>query len=216
MTFVRSLALASFVALSFASVACGGSDQASSEADSKVTLTGSIGGGGVSTKGFAGISTSAGLHVTAHEVHKRGERGRNVEVAVGSGGYFSVDLARGSRWLVTVDDAQGGSAIVSFGGKNVIATASDGEGARVDVGSLHVVGGQAQCDVTIDGRFGLQATLAEVDDVIVAANGVILEARAAAAEAQAAAAEAQKSALDAANAARNAADEARTAAGMVP
>ncbi len=207
MTFVRSLSLVSVVALAFASVACGGSDPGSS--DGAVTMTGRVGGSS-STKTFTGVSTSGeNLRVVAHEVHKRGEHGRNVEVNVASDGFFSVDLARGSRWMITVDDASGGSAIVSFGGKSVVAAGKDGGSARVDVGSLHVVGGEAQCDVSIDGKFDLAATLAEADEIIEEANGMILDAQAAAAEAQQAALAA---ANDAQNAAQSAQDQANAAA----
>ena len=210
MTFVRSISLVSFVALAFAQVACGGSDQGSSS--DKVTMTGRVGGNGVATQAFTGISTSGGLHVIAHEVHKRGQEGRNVEVNVGKDGWFSVDLDRGARWMITVDDASGGSAVVSFGGKSVIATGKDGGHAQVDIGSLHVVGGEARCDVTIDGKFDLAATLAEADEIIEAANGAVLEARAAAEEAQKAALAAAADAQDQAKAAQDQANAAAAAA----
>jgi hypothetical protein len=179
---------------------------------SKVTLAGRIGTGSVSTRAFVGVSGSgSSLHVAARELHKRGVTGRTVNVDVSGDGSFKLDVARGSRWVVTIDDSVGGSSIVKFGdGESAISVGSDrsaGTGT-VDVGNIHITGGEASCDVVIDGKFGLQSTLVELDDVFQAANGALIEAKAALEEAQKAADDARK----AADAARDAADDARKAA----
>jgi hypothetical protein len=190
------------VVVSLLAVACGSSSESTAQDHGKVTLSGKVGGGSSTTQSFGGVSdTSGGLHVTAHEVFKKGAaEGRNVSVAVGADGSWSVAIARGSRWMVTVDSADGHSAMVMFGAEDVITVRADGGESRVDIGDLHVTGGTANANVTFDG-FDLQATLAAADDAIVDAQGAILDAEQAAqeavAEANAAVADAEKAAEDA-------------------
>jgi hypothetical protein len=184
---------------------------------SNVMLTGNVGGssgaGSAKTQSYGSVSTaSAGLHVTAHEVHARGIAGRNVDVTVASDGSFNVGLDRGKRWLITVDDAEGHSAIVTFGnGQNVLSVSANSNSSRVDVGGLSVIGGEARSAIQLDTRLGIEATLAGLDDVFEAANGAIIAAQKAVEEARLAAEAALKaadSALDAAEQARKAAEEA--------
>ncbi len=206
----RSLA---FVVLSLAAVACGSSS--ADESSSKVTLAGRVGGGSTSTKSFGGITaTSQGLQVTAHEVFKKGDHGSNVDVAVGADGSWSVDVARGERWILTIDSADGHSAIIKVGDKDVIAVSADAKGGRVDIGDLHVVGGTATSSVTLDGALALDATLAAADDAIVAANGAILDAEQAVADAEKAAADAEAQAQQAEADAQKAAQDAQKNAGL--
>lgn len=196
------------------------SDDASSESSSsRMMLTGNVGAGGATAKTFGAISTSKGsLHVTAREVHARGVQGRSVDVAVAADGSFTVGVERGRRWLLTVDDADGKSAIITFGnGQNVLRVSADGGVGRVDIGSLHVVGGEAQSSITFDAKLGLEAALAGLDDVFEAANGAIIAARDAAEQARQAAEaarDAAEAARDSAEAARQAAEAARNNAGL--
>lgn len=127
-----------------------------------------------------------------------------------SDGSFRLDVARGARYVVTIDDSDGNSALVTFAnGSNALAISADGDSGIVQVGDLRVEGGEAHSDVTIDGRFGLAATLAELDEVSEAANGAILEAQAAVEEAHQAAEEARKAADLATEEALAAAEEAK-------
>jgi hypothetical protein len=202
---------------SFAFGCAADADGKDTTASNKVMLTGNALGssGGAKTQGYGAISTSSGsLHVVAHEVHARSSStaGENVDVAVASDGTFNVGLDRGKRWLITVDDAEGNSAIVTFGnGQNVLRVSADSSSSRVDVGGLHVVGGEARSSIAFDAKLGIEATLAGLDDVFEAANGAIVAAQKAVEEARLAAEEALKaadSALDAAEQARKAAEEA--------
>ncbi len=216
MTLHRSLA---FVAVSLASlaVACGGGSDASSSSSSSsaITLAGRVGGGSTSTKTFGGVSsTSQDLHVTAHEVFKKGDHGRNVDATVAADGSWSIDVARGERWMVTIDSPDGHSAIVKLGDKDVISVAADAKGGRVDIGDLHVVGGTATSSVVLDGTLGLDATLAAADDAILAADGAILDAEQAVAQAEKAAADAEAQAQQAAADAQQAAQDAQKNAGL--
>lgn len=211
------LALAALtLSASAALVGCSSSDADDGDS-SRVTLIGNVGGAksssGTKTQGFGNISTAGGsLHVSAHELHAKGAPDgttRDVNVVVNGDGSFRLNVDRGARWVVTVDDAQGNSAIVTFGdGQSAIGVSADGEGGTVNIGNLQVVGGEARTDVQIDGRFGLESTLARADEVFKAANGAIVAAQEAVAEAQKAAQEA----LKAAEQAQNAAEEARKAA----
>lgn len=210
MHFRRSFGL---VVLSLAAVACG-SSSAASEDHSKVTLAGSVGSGSSGTRSFGGISGGS-LHVTAHEVFKKdGARGRNVGVSVGGDGRWQVDIARGSRWIVTVDSEDGHSAMVMFGDKDVISVSQNGGESRVDIGDLHVTGGTASSNVTFDG-FDLQATLAAADDAILDAEGAILDAQKAVADAEQAAKDAEAQANAAVADAEKQAEEAKKAAGGI-
>lgn len=218
MSFVRSLSIVAVAIVStFAAAGCSSAEDAPSD---DVTLAGRIGSGSTSARAFGGLTASAGnLHVVAHRVHRRGERGGVVDVAVGSDGTFRLDVARGSRWIVTVDGASQGSAMLSFGsgGKNVLSVGANEGGAVVDLGGVKIVGGQAYTDVTVDGKFGLAATLAELDEIYESASGAIEDAREAVAAAQKAAEDARAAADQArsdADDARKAAEDARAAAGL--
>lgn len=211
------------LALSSLAVGCsaGAEDGGTSPASPSVTLAGSVGGssGGTTTKAFGGIAaSSSGLHVVAREVHLRGATGRTVGVAVAADGSFHVGLERGKRWLVTVDDAEGHSAIVTFGnGENVLRVAAAGSSSRVDIGGLDLIGGEAASSVALGAALGIEATLAGLDDVFEAADGAVLAAREAAADARKAADDARKAASSAqadAEAARRAAEQAAQNAGL--
>jgi len=218
MSFVRSLSIVAVAIVStFAAAGCSSAEGASSD---DVTLTGRIGSGSTSTRAFGGLTASdANLHVVARRVHRRGERGGVVDVAVGPDGTFRLDVARGSRWIVTVDGSGERSAMVAFGngGKNVLSVGASEDGAVVDLGGVKISGGQAYADVAIDGRFGLAATLAELDEIYESATGAIEDAREAVAAAQKAAEDARAAADQArsdADDARKAAEDARAAAGL--
>lgn len=221
MTLRSTLSILALACTSFA-VGCSANadDGSTSSKSSDVTLAGNVGGGsGTTTKTFGGLtSASAGLHVIAHEVHLRGEAGRTVDVAVAADGSFHVGVERGKRWLVTVDDADGHSAIVTFAnGENVLRVSQGGTSSRVDIGGLHVMGGEASSSVALDGALGIEATLAGLDDVFEAANGAVIAAQQAADDARRAAEDAQNAALNAqadAEAARKAAEEAAQNAGL--
>lgn len=209
-----SLGLAFVVVGSIFSVGCAADDTSGSSSD-KVTLTGNVGGGsGTTTKTFGNVSTTAsGLHVSAHELYVKGTDGRTVDVSVANDGTFRLDIARGSRWVVTVDDANGQSAILKFGDGESAISASSGDGAAVvDIGSIHVVGGEARTDFLIDGKFGLESTLARADELFKAADGAILAAQEAVAQAEKAYEDAMKAAENAAAAADEAAKAAEDAA----
>ncbi len=125
----------------------------------------------------------------------RGAAGRNVEVAVGADGSFVLGIDRGRRWLLTVDDVDGKSAIVTFGsGENVLRVSAAGGTGRGDIGGLQMVGGEAQSAARLDAKLGVEAALAGLDDVFAAANGAIVAAREAAAQARQAAEDARNKA----------------------
>lgn len=213
---ILAVACSSF-AFGCASEASG--DGSSESASSRMMLTGNVGGGSVAAKTFGAISTSKGsLHVTAREVHARGAEGRTVDVVVAGDGSFTVGVERGRRWLLTVDDADGKSAIVTFGnGQNVLRVSADGSASRVDIGSLDLVGGEARASIAFDAKLGIEAALAGLDDVFEAANGAIIAAHEAAQQARQAAEaarDAAENARDAAEAARKAAEDARNKAGL--
>lgn len=221
MTLRSTLSTLALACMSFA-VGCSANadDGSTSSRSSELTLAGNVGNGsGTTTKSFGGITAaSTGLHVTAHEVHLRGEAGRTVDVAVAADGSFHVGVERGKRWLITVDDADGHSAIVTFGnGENVLRVSADGTSSRVDIGGLQVMGGEATSSVALDAALGLEATLAGLEDVFEAANGAIIAAHEAADDARRAAEDAQRAAQSAqtdAEAARKAAEEAAQNAGL--
>jgi hypothetical protein len=215
---VLVLTCSSLVAGCSAGTAENGSSPSTSSA---VTLNGSVGGGPISEASFVGFghtTVRSDLHVVAHELHARGETGRTVDVVVAADGSFHVDVTRGRRWLVTVDDASGASAIVTFAnGQNVLQVSAEGDAARIDVGGLELVGGEAESEVTWDAHVGVEVALASADDVFEAANGAVIAARDAANEARKAADEARKAgaaAQAAADQARQAAEEAQKAAGL--
>ena len=94
---------------------------------------------------------------------------------------------------------------------------ADGTSSRVDIGGLHVTGGETESSIALDGALGIQATLAGLEDVFEAANGAVIAAREAADDARRAAADAQKTAESAqadADATRKAAEEAAQNAGL--
>jgi hypothetical protein len=194
-------------------VGCSAANEPSAPSAPKVTLSGNIPRSGISTKTFGSVDVnSGGAHVSARKLHRRGEAGGSVDVAVDGNGHFELDVARGSRYVVTVDDADGHSALVTFGnGESALDVSADGESAKVSVGDLEITGGTAKSDVIIGGSFGLAATRAEIDEVFEAANGAILEARAAFEEAMKAADEALKEAELATQEALRAAEEAQEA-----
>lgn len=219
MSIVRSLSFV-VVAAVVSTFAAG----CASETDSdKVSLTGKVGSASsVSPKIFGGVNVAnGGLHVVAHKLHKRGEAGGLVDVAVAADGTFELDVPKGSRWLVTVDSADQKSAMLSFaGGKSVLDIAAGTELGSLDLGGIDILGGEAYSSVSLEGKAGLAAALAELDEVYQAANGAIASAREAAdearkaADAARAAADQARSDADAARkAAEEAAEKARKAAG---
>jgi hypothetical protein len=222
MTLRTTLSIFALVCTSFAVGCSANADEpGSASKGSELTLSGNVDGtsSGTSTKSFGGLTAgSTGLHVVAHEVHLRGTAGRSVDVGVAADGSFHVGLERGKRWLVTVDDASGHSAIVTFAnGENVLRVSADGSSSRVDVGGLHVTGGEASASIALDAALGLEATLAAAEDVFEAADGAIIAARQAAEDARLAADEARKAAdaaLADAEAARKAAQQAAQNAGL--
>lgn len=201
MSIVRTLSVVAVALVSAFAAGCSSNDDG--PASSNVTLAGKVGSGTASPRTFGGVSASDhGLHVVARRLHRQGELGGVVDVAVGSDGSFRLDVARGSRYVVTVDSGDAKSAMIAFGGgKNVIAVPAGASAGLVDVGGINIVGGEAYTDLAIDGKLGLSATLAELDEVFEAADGAIASAR-----------EAAEQALKAAEAARQAADQARDAA----
>lgn len=219
MSIVRSLSFV-VVAAALSTFAAG----CASETDSdKVSLTGKVGSAStVTPKIFGGVSAANGnLHVVAHKLHRKGEVGGLVDVAVNADGSFKLDVPRGSRWIVTVDGADQKSAMLSFaGGKSVLDIAASGDEGKVDLGGIDIVGGEAYSSAVIDAKAGLAAALAELDEIYEAANGAIANAREAADEARKAAdaaratADQARSDADAARkAAEEAAEKARKAAG---
>lgn len=207
---VRRFALVAF-ALSLFAAGC--SAEAADGSDT-VTLTGKVGSGSTAARDFGGVSIgSGGVHVAARKLHKEGEPGGKVEVLVGPDGSFRLEVARGSRYVVTIDDDQDHSAILEIDdGKNVLSVSTGEDGATVDLGNVTVQGGEAYAEVKIDGKLGLQATLAEADEIFEAANGAILAAREAIAQAEKAAEEARQAAEQARDAAEQARDAAEKAA----
>lgn len=215
MSITRTLSFVLVAAVSTLAVGCSSAEEGASS--SNVSLTGKVGSGTTSTRTFGGVSASDhGLHVVARRLHRQGEAGGIVDVAVGSDGTFRLDVARGSRYVITVDAADSKSAMIAFGGgKNVIAVPAGAGAGQVDVGGVKIVGGEAYTDLAIDGKLGLSATLADLDEVFEAADGAIASAREAAAEALKAAEAARASAdeaLDAAERARREAEKAAAAA----
>lgn len=198
MSITRMLSLVVLAAVS--TLAGGCSSAETGPASSDVTLTGKVGSGSTAVRTFGGVTaTDRGLHVVARRVHRKGEPGGVVDVAVGSDGTFRLAVARGARYVITFDSADSKSAMIAFGGgKNVIAVPADAGAGQVDVGGVKFVGGEAYTDLAIDGKLGLSAALADLDDVFEAADGAIASAREAAAQA-----------LKAAEAARVAADQAQ-------
>lgn len=213
----------SVLVLAFSSLAVGcsassGADEGASSRE--VTVSGNVNRGPVTTKSFAGLAAAtagANLHVWAHEIHARGATGRSIDVAVAADGSFHVGVERGKRWLVTVDDSNGGSAIITFGnGENVLSVSADGSSSRIDVGGLQIVGGEARSALALDAALGVEATLAGLDDVFESASGAIVAAREAADEARKAADAARQAGSDAqasADEARRQAEEAAKTAG---
>src|SRR5688572_15564919 len=142
MTLLKTLATAFLLVGSMAMTGCSTEVIREPQEDgSKVSLAGRIGGGDVSTRSFVGVNANgSSLHVSARELHKRGATGRNVTVDVSNDGSFKLDVARGSRWVITVDDAEGGSSIVKFGDGQSAINVSAGNGTgTVDVGNVHIV-----------------------------------------------------------------------------
>lgn len=219
MSLIRSALFGLFVVSSVALGGCSSESEPASASsnEGKVTLAGSLANGSVGTKGFGSVSTNNGsVHISARELHVRGGRGRNIEVTPSADGTFRVDITRGSRWVVTVDDDKGNSALVTFGNRrSAIAVNQNGDYAKVEIGTLRVVGGEAQASIDLDTRWGLEATLSAADEVFEAANGALIAASEAvelAREATEAAERAVALANEAAGQANTAADRAREAA----
>jgi hypothetical protein len=214
---IRAFSLVAVVVASFAAVGCSGSDDPASSA-STFALSGRIGAGtasGVQPKGFGNVDISNGganVHVTGRELHKRGESGRKVEADVDGNSSFKLDVPKGSRWVFTVDDKSGNSALLQFGdGESALDIGASSQSGTVDIGNVNIEGGEARTDIVIDGKLaGVQATLANLDEVFEAADGAVVAAR----EAAEAAKKAADAARDAAEAARKAAEAAKKAAGQ--
>jgi hypothetical protein len=205
------------VVVGFVSVTgCTVENESSGPSEPKVTLSGNIPRSGMSTKTFGSVNVqNGGAHVSARKLHRRGEAGGSVDVAVDGSGHFELDVARGSRYVVTVDDAEGHSALVTFAnGSSALDVSANGESGNVSVGDLAITGGTAKSDVVIDGKLGLAATKAQVDEVFIDANGAILEAQAAFEQAMKAADEALKEAQIATEEALAAAEEAKKLGGQ--
>ena len=197
MSITRTLSFVVVAAASTLAVGCSSAEESAS--GSNVTLTGKVGSGSTAVRTFGGVSASdRGLHVVARKLHRKGEAGGVVDVAIASDGTFRVDVARGARYVITFDSADSKSAMITFGGgKNVIAVPTGASAGQVDVGGVKIVGGEAYADLAIDGKLGLSAALADLDEVFEAADGAIASAR-----------EAAEQALKAAEDARAAADRA--------
>lgn len=213
---LRRIVSLAFVVLGVASLAgCTVENESSSGSSaSKITIAGNLPRGSVGTKTFGSVDISnGGAHVSARKLHRRGEVGGSVDVAVDGSGHFELDVPRGSRYFVTVDDADGHSALVTFAnGTSALELYADGNTSTVSIGDLTITGGAAESTVTIDGTKGFATTHAEFDEVFSAANGAVLEAQVAYDEAMKAAQEALKEAQLATDEARKAADEAAKAA----
>jgi hypothetical protein len=200
------------LAFSILAVGCSSADD---DASDSLALSGRIGSGQARTQGWGSVSVGAGtVHVVARELHRPGSKGRKVDVIAGADGSFRLDVARGARWIVTVDGSDQNSAMVTFGDGDNVLSVSAGDGiANVDLGSISVVGGEARSEVLIDGKLGLEATIAELDEVFEDAAGAVKKALEAVEEAREAAEAARKAAddaRDAAEAARKAAEAARS------
>jgi hypothetical protein len=211
-----SLFAALFVSTVFAT-GCSSSSGPGEDADANrsVTLRGSVGAPStIGTRIVGNGKVDGSLHVSAHELHARGAHGRNVEGTISADGTFKLDLARGSRWVVTLDDAENESAIVSFGNgsQTALEVTNDGDAATVDIGRVSVDGSAAHSAVRIDGAFGLRASLARTGEVFLDASGALIEAEKAIAEAERAVQEALAAAAAAVDAAEDAAEAARRAA----
>lgn len=213
---ISLVSLVAFVVGVSSLVGCSADSSAPASSEPKVTLSGNIPRGGVSTKSFGSVNVNNGsVHVAARKLHRRGEAGGSVDVAVDPNGHFEIDVARGSRYVVTVDDADGNSALVTFGnGSGALEVSADGDAGEVNVGNLSITGGEAKSSVVIDGKLGLAATKADVDEVFEAANGALLEAQAAYEDAMKAAAEALKEAQLATDEALAAAEQAKKLGGQ--
>jgi hypothetical protein len=212
--FARPLLFAVLFASTVFAAGCGSSSE-DAPADRSVTLRGNVGApSSIGTRIVGNGKVDGSVHVTAHELHARGASGRNVEGSVATDGTFKLDLARGSRWVVTVDDAEGESALVSFGNgsQTALEVTNDGAAATVDVGRIAIDGTAAHSTVRIDGAFGLRGSLARTGEVFVDARGALVEAEQAIAEAERAVQEALAAAAAAVDAAQNAAEAARRAA----
>jgi hypothetical protein len=216
MSLRRIVSVVALVASVCSLVGCSAENETSGPSEPKVTLSGNLPRGGITTKSFGNVDvTSGGAHVSARKLHRRGEAGGSVDVAVDGSGHFELDVARGSRYVITVDDAQGHSALVTFSsGSSALDVSANGESASVSVGDLTITGGTAKSDVVIDGKLGLATTQAEADEVFLAANGAILEARAAFEEAMKAAEEALSEAQLATEQALAAAEDAKKLGGQ--
>lgn len=180
------------------------------------TLTGNLGSGSTSAKSYGGISVrngTAGLHVVAREVHKQGVVAKKIDAVVDASGAFRLDVVRGSKYVVMVESADKKSAMITLGNKNnVLTIGTSGNGAAIDFGRLHLVGGEARTSVSIDGSTGVAIGAADLDDVFEDVNGALKNAADAVAEAEKAAAEALKESQEAIDEANKAAEEARKAA----
>jgi hypothetical protein len=212
--FARSSLLSVLFASTVFATGCGSSGE-DAVSNRSVTLRGSVGAPStIGTRVVGNGKVDGSLHVSAHELHARGQSGRNVEGTVAADGTFKLDLSRGSRWVVTVDDAEGESAIVSFGSgsQTALEVTNDGDAATVDVGSVSIDGSAAHSAVRIDGAFGLRGSLARSGEVFLDARGALIEAEKAIAEAERAVQEALAAAAAAVDAAQAAADAARRAA----
>jgi hypothetical protein len=202
-------------------VVTGCTAEASGPSEPHVRLSGSLGSGATTTaKSFVGVhvdGNGAGLHVAARKLHKRGEAAATVRGVVGTDGKWSLDVTPGARWVVTIDSNDGRSSLVTFGNDmTAVEIGKDVNGATVDFGNLHIVGGEARSDVKIN-DYSIAQTIALSDEVFEAADGALVEAEAAVAAAEKAAEEAEKAAEDAqaaAEAAQKAAEEAQKAAGQ--
>jgi hypothetical protein len=216
MSLRRIVSLVAVVAAVTSLTGCTVENESSGPAEPTVTIVGNIPRSGMSTKTFGNVNVSnGGAHVSARKLHRRGEAGGSVDVAVDGNGHFALDVSRGSRYVITVDDAEGHSALVTYGnGSSAVEVSADGESGRVSVGDLAITGGTARSDVVIDGKFGLLATKAAAFEVFIAANGAILEAQAAFEEAMKAADEALKEAQIATDEALAAAEAAKKLGGQ--
>jgi hypothetical protein len=203
-----------FVFSAFAAiVGCGssstsGSDNGGGSDASKSTIVGSVPtSGGTGTRTYGGVTLGSGVHVAAYTLHPEGAHGARVDVPVDGTGHFRLDVSRGARYVVNIENGKSASMVTFAGAKGVLDVSA--KGGEVDVGALKVAGGFAQSQVTLSGTSGAVAASAAADEYFEAADGAIMSAR----DAYDAAQKATAAACADAKAAMTAAQEACTMAG---
>src|SRR3954447_8472562 len=115
MSIARTLSFVVAAVVSTLAVGCSShAEEGASSSD--VTLTGKVGSGSTAVRTFGGVTAGdRGLHVVARQLHRQGEHGGNVDVPVLGDGTFRLAIARGTRYVITVDSADAKSAMIAFG-----------------------------------------------------------------------------------------------------